>query len=149
MSQVAQARNMSIGKKNTVQKCATHKKAINRPMDRHRSDVTHILCKASCFFYWNPFIFAGDGNDRFFPNTNPYIPNVTQQCRCSPMLIFRAWASCGNIIFFAGVIRSTGSCWLASVNPSPPQKNKGTRWRTNQWRRRIWVKKLLFSWTKM
>ena len=31
---------------------------------------------------------------RFFPHTNPYILNVTQQCRCSTMLIFRAWATC-------------------------------------------------------
>ena len=35
------------------------------------------------FFYWNPFIFVGYGNDRFFSHTNPYILNVTQQCRCS------------------------------------------------------------------
>ena len=32
----------------------------------HRRDVTHILSKVSCF-YWNPFIFVGYGNDRFFP----------------------------------------------------------------------------------
>ena len=30
----------------------------------------------------------------FFSHTNPYILNVMQQCRCSPMLIFRAWATC-------------------------------------------------------
>ena len=30
----------------------------------------------------------------FFSHTNSYILNVTQQCRCSPMLIFRAWATC-------------------------------------------------------
>ena len=30
------------------------------------------------------------------PDTNPYILNVTQQCRCSPMLIFRAWATYGE-----------------------------------------------------
>ena len=33
---------------------------------------------------------------RFFSHTNPYISNVTQQCRCSPMLIFRAWATCAQ-----------------------------------------------------
>ena len=27
-------------------------------------------------------------------HTNPYILNVTQQCPCSPVLIFRAWATC-------------------------------------------------------
>ena len=31
----------------------------------------------------------------FFFHANPYISNVMQQCRCSPMLIFRAWATCG------------------------------------------------------
>ena len=45
-------------------------------------------------FYWNPFIFVGYRNGRFFSHTNPYILNVTQQCRFSPMLIFRAWATC-------------------------------------------------------
>ena len=34
----------------------------------HRRDVTHILSKVSCF-YWNPFIFVGYRNDRFF---SPY-----------------------------------------------------------------------------
>ena len=33
---------------------------------------------------------------RFFSHTNPYISNVTQQCRCSLMLIFRAWATCAQ-----------------------------------------------------
>ena len=33
---------------------------------------------------------------RFFSHTNPYISNVTQQCRCSPMLIFRACATCAQ-----------------------------------------------------
>ena len=45
-------------------------------------------------FYWNTFIFVGYRNDRFFSHKNPYTLNVTQQCRCSPMLIFRAWATC-------------------------------------------------------
>ena len=52
----------------------------------HRRDVTHILSKVSGFFYWNPFIFVGYRNDRFFSHANPYISavsNVTQQCRCS------------------------------------------------------------------
>ena len=48
----------------------------------------------SCFFYWNPFIFVGYRNVRFFSHINPYISNVTQECRCSPMLIFRTWATC-------------------------------------------------------
>ena len=31
--------------------------------------------------------------------TNPYNSNVTQQCRCSLMLIFRAWATCDCALF--------------------------------------------------
>ena len=61
-------------------------KTINRPV--------HILKgKLS-------FIFVGFRNDRFFLHTNPYISNVTQQCRCSPMLIFRTWATCDFIDLF-------------------------------------------------
>ena len=46
-------------------------------------------------FYVNGFLyFVGYRNDRFFFHTNPYILNVTQQCRCSPMFIFRPWATC-------------------------------------------------------
>ena len=37
-------------------------------------------------------------NDRFFSHTNPYIANVTPQCRCSPMLVFRAWATCDTTV---------------------------------------------------
>ena len=84
-SQVAQARNIHKNPQNS------HKSARGP----HRRDVTHILSEAS-FFYWNPFIFVGYRNDRFFSHTNPYISNVTQQCRCSP-IIFRAWATCGDI----------------------------------------------------
>ena len=54
-------------------------------MDSHRRGVTHILCKV-CYFLLKSFIFVGYGNDRFFSHTNLYISNVTQQCRCSPML---------------------------------------------------------------
>ena len=60
----------------------------------HGRDVTHILRKVSCFFIWNPFIFIGYKNNRFFSHTNTYILNVTQQSQCSPMLIFWAWATC-------------------------------------------------------
>ena len=58
----------------------THKTApINRPVD-HTRDVTHILSKVSCF-YWNPFIFVGYRNDRFFSYTNPYISAVFRVLR--------------------------------------------------------------------
>ena len=66
----------------------------------HRRDVTHILCKVSCFFFFCIIIFEilpfsqVTETIGFSPHTNPYISNVTQQCWCSPMLIFRAWATC-------------------------------------------------------
>ena len=48
----------------------------------------------------------GYRNDKFFSHTNPYISNVTQQCRCSPMLIFRAWLPVGySTKYFTGRLR--------------------------------------------
>ena len=70
----------------------------------HRRDVTHILCRVSCFY--GNFDFVGYRNDRFFPHTNPYIMNVMQQCLCSPMLIFRAWATCGDSATFGTKLMS-------------------------------------------
>ena len=32
----------------------------------------------------------------FFSHATPYISNVTQQFRSSPILILRAWATCGS-----------------------------------------------------
>ena len=46
---------------------------------------------------FHDFIFVGCRNERFFSHSNPYISNVTQQCWCSPLLIFRAWATSGII----------------------------------------------------
>ena len=73
----------------------THKTAINRPVDQPGETryVTHILSKVSCFLLKSFHFRTLYRNDRFFPHTNPYISNVTEQCRCSPMLIFRAWAT--------------------------------------------------------
>ena len=73
---------MSIAKKNTVYS-TTHKKAINRPMDRHRSDVTHILCKASCFFLIEILSFS----------------QVTETIGFSPIqiLIFRMWRNNADV----------------------------------------------------
>ena len=61
----------------------------------HRRDVTHILSKVSCFLL-KSFHFRMLQKRQDFSHTNPQILNVTQQCRCSPMLIFRAWATCGH-----------------------------------------------------
>ena len=46
----------------TVQPMNGHKLAHGP----HRRDVTHILCKVSCFSFLNPFILVGYRNDRFF-----------------------------------------------------------------------------------
>ena len=58
--------------------------------------VTSLLCGPRADLW--PFYV--NGLNRFpykYPGTNPYILNVTQQCRCSPVLIFRAWATCALI----------------------------------------------------
>ena len=59
----------------------------------HRRDVTHILSKVSCFLL-KSFHFRRLEKRQVFSYTNPYILNVTQQCRRPQMLIFRAWATC-------------------------------------------------------
>ena len=45
---------------------------------------------------WDFFSEGGGTSVHRLYAKNPYISNVTQQCRCSPMPIFRAWATCGN-----------------------------------------------------
>ena len=95
----------------------THKTAINWPVD-------HILSKVSCFLFKSfQFRRLSYRNDRFFPHSNPYISNVSQQCRCSPMLIFRAWATCA-------VPGSLFRCLLAVPSPRrvAPYEAKWKRW---------------------
>ena len=79
------------------------------------------------FFYWNPFIFVGYGNDRFFSHTNPYILNVTQQCRCSPMLTwdqalfsfrFENYLRLRRCLYFElglPVVQGTESMWMKTI----------------------------------
>ena len=59
----------------------THKTAINRPVDH----VTHTLSKGRLFFI-EILSFSLVTETIFFPQINPYISNVAQQCRLSPML---------------------------------------------------------------
>ena len=40
--------------------------------------------------------FYGFLRKRFSLYIKVNLLNVTEQCRCSPMLIFRAWATCGS-----------------------------------------------------
>ena len=93
----------------------------------HRRDVTHILSKVSCFFYWNPFIFVGYRNDRFF---SPY-KSLYFECYAT-MLMFTDThiSSLGNvgrtiwrlqklILGFKGASSSVVSCvkilWMQFV----------------------------------
>ena len=61
--------------------------------------VTALLCgsRAALWPFYGFFMFLWVF---FISHTNLYILNVTQQCRCSPMLTFRAWATCGDGTFF-------------------------------------------------
>ena len=43
----------------------THKTAINRPT-RERGNTQFLQCKLFFFLNWNPFVFVGYRNDRFF-----------------------------------------------------------------------------------
>ena len=47
--------------------------------------------------YWNPFIFVGYGNDRYFFHTNPYISKSKLRNNSD---IFRAWATCDYTSLF-------------------------------------------------
>ena len=64
-----------------------HKTAINRPGHKatrglHRREVTHILPKVSClFFFWNPFIFVGYRKEGFFPYKSLYFRCISNQLR--------------------------------------------------------------------
>ena len=62
--------------------------------------------------------YIGYRNDRFFSHTNPYILNVTQQCRCSPMLIFRACATCDHTS--PSALRAETSSRYQSDTPEKP-----------------------------
>ena len=81
-----------MGKK-TYRFCALRKwKDFNKKKNSlpYLKCVTSLLCGPRADLW----PFYGFLCKRFFPHTNPYILNVTQQCRCSTMLIFRAWATC-------------------------------------------------------
>ena len=84
--------NLYIEKKPFTWKPIKGHKSTHGP---HRRDVTHILSKVSCFLL-KSFHFRRLQKRFFFSHKNPYILNVTQQCRCSPMIIFPAWATCGR-----------------------------------------------------
>ena len=82
-------------------------KSIHEP---HRRDVTHILCKVSSFFHWNPFIFLGYRNDRFSPIQSLYF-----ECYATmPML--------ADIHISLGYLRDV-SATVCEHNLSKPREN--------------------------
>ena len=105
--QVAQARNMSIGRTSAllcnirnsngfslyIRLYREKNRLLYNPLNGHKSahgphrrDVTYVLCKVSCFFYWNPFIFVGYRNNRFSRYKSLYFECYTtmpMSCRCS------------------------------------------------------------------
>ena len=67
-------------------------------------------------------INIGYRNDRVFSHTNPYILNVTQQCRCSQMLIFGAWATC-DIIIVSWSLLNISTIHLNAIYNTIPHNN--------------------------
>ena len=61
----------------TVDRLSAECRPLYRPIDRSTLPTVNMIL--------------------FFPIQILILLNVTQQCRCSPMLIFRAWATCGLV----------------------------------------------------
>ena len=107
--QVAQARTMGIGKHQhccitfKTQGFVWEKKPIVSVTYKNErilieNSLLYLKCvlRLSCVVH-RPIYgrFMGFYVNAFLFHKNPYILNVMQQCRCSPMLIFRAWATSG------------------------------------------------------
>ena len=108
MPQVAQARNMSIGVE-----CVTFeilglygkKPIVSVTYENELISIKNSSPYIKCVLHFS-CVVHGPINGRFMGSavngflslckvyTNPYNSNVTQQCRCSPMLMFRAWPTC-------------------------------------------------------
>ena len=89
-------------------------KGFHFPSTRTTNSIRLIL--GSQYSLYENYI--GYRNDRFFSLTNPYILNVTQQCRCSPMLIFRACATCDQTS--PSALRAETSSRYQSDTPEKP-----------------------------
>ena len=70
-----------------------HGAAMDRPVDR-MGEMWRAFWVGLAVFYWDPFIFVGCRGEGFFSHADPCILGVARRCRCSPMLIFRAWDTC-------------------------------------------------------
>ena len=96
-----------------------------KPPGLHRRDVTHILSKVSCF-YWNPFIFVGYRNDRFF---FPYKSLYFECYATTPKLADAHFSSLGYLwviwLLYHFVMTSTAFHfpWLTSRTLYKKKKN--------------------------
>ena len=84
----------------------------------HKKCVTSYLCGPWAYLW----LFYGLYCKQFieaiscFSHTNSYIWNVTNECWCLPMLVFRAWATCGIFACIASLpdrgATSCSSVWV-------------------------------------
>ena len=66
--------------------------SIKKQLPLLKMCVTSLLCGPRADLW----PFYGFLRKRFSLYIKVNLLNVTEQCRCSPMLIFRAWATCGS-----------------------------------------------------
>ena len=99
-SQVAQARNIGIGdhRHRCITICMEKKPVVSVTNENGRISIKNSLPYIKCVLRisWG---FHGPVYGRSMGCTVLY-KGVTQQCQCSPMLIFRAWYACAIFSFF-------------------------------------------------
>ena len=102
-SQVAQARNIGIGdhRHRCITICMEKKPVVSVTNENGRISIKNSLPYIKCVLRIS-WVFHGPVYGRSMGCTVLY-KGVTQQCQCSPMLIFRAWYTCVIFSFFCGM----------------------------------------------
>ena len=102
-SQVAQARNIGIGdhRHRCITICMEKKPVVSVTNENGRISIKNSLPYIKCALRIS-WVFHGPVYGRSMGCTVLY-KGVTQQCQCSPMLIFRAWYACAIFSFFCGM----------------------------------------------
>ena len=102
-SQVAQARNIGIGdhRHRCITICMERKPVVSVTNENGRISIKNSLPYIKCVLRIS-WVFHGPVYGRSMGCTVLY-KGVTQQCQCSPMLIFRAWYTCAILSHFCGV----------------------------------------------
>ena len=104
-SQVAQARNIGIGdhRHRCLTICMERKPVVSVTNENGRISIKNSLPYIKCVLRIS-WVFHGPVYGRSMGCTVLYnYKGVTQQCQCSPMLIFRAWYTCAIFSFFCGM----------------------------------------------